>query len=416
MVRNVLALLIALSMPLWAVPADEVSEALARAEALYYEADFSKSIDLLSRIDGLLQRQSGRREEKVAVKLQLALAYIGLNDSVQAMSNFRDLYSLDPDHLVDPQQFSPKVVQLAERAKAEQNEVRCRALTSDAERELKAGNSRGVARLIGSNQQKCPSLSAIASNAGDLFFKEGLDSYRKAQLSDALKKFREALGVYPSHEMATQYLELTENKLQLDADRVFLAWRKEFDTGKFGAAAKNYRELLLVSNAETVKQVRGEYRRVLSDIVESWNRACASSDMAAMEVVRQRVTELLPEPSIGEDILANMKTCRINGCVPMNAQLALVRLKKRVDPSFPDMLRSQIRATSVTVRVKARIDEKGDVVTADPEGGNAILHDRIREAVQQWKFSPAIIQGEARCVDAEIPIVINFVNPSASLR
>ena len=118
---------------------------------------------------------------------------------------------------------------------------------------------------------------------------------------------------------------------------------------------------------------------------------------------------------MGEDILANMKECAPVGCLQMGAPLALARLRSRVDPSFPDDIRSQIKVSPVTVRVKARISEKGEVVTADLEGGNVILYDRVRAAVLRWKFSPAIVQGDARCVDAEIPMVINFVTPGSSL-
>ena len=62
MSRNVIALLIILlvSRPGWATASDEPSEMLARAEALYYEADFSKSVELLLRADELLQAQSER--------------------------------------------------------------------------------------------------------------------------------------------------------------------------------------------------------------------------------------------------------------------------------------------------------------------------------------------------------------------
>src|SRR5262245_48357370 len=107
-----------------ALRADEVAETLARAEALYYEADFTKSIELLLHADELLQSQLGHQQEKATVKLQLALAYVGLNNTTQAKIYFRELYALDFDHAIDAQQFSPKILQLAEQAKAEQGEIR----------------------------------------------------------------------------------------------------------------------------------------------------------------------------------------------------------------------------------------------------------------------------------------------------
>ena len=92
----------------------------------------------------------------------------------------------------------------------------------------------------------------------------------------------------------------------------------------------------------------------------------------------------------------------------MNSQLALARLRSRVDPQFTGFITSQLKASSVTVRIKARINEKGEVTASEPQGGNPLLYPGIRYAIGQWKFSPTVIQGQARCIDTEIPLVINF--------
>ena len=126
-----------------------------------------------------------------------------------------------------------------------------------------------------------------------------------------------------------------------------------------------------------------------------------------MEELRTRVNALLPEPSFAEDILAKMTTCKHTGCIQMNSQQALARLKTRVDPQFPSYLISQFRGIPITVRVKARIDESGSVASSETQGGNPIFYSAIRTAVNQWKFSPAIVQGESRCIETEIPLVIN---------
>src|SRR5215467_3824047 len=146
MYRKFLALLfvVSLGQVTWSASFDEVSETLARAEALYYEADFNKSIELLLRVDKLLLPQADHLQDKISVKLQLALAYIGLNDNAHGKNYLRELYALDPDYVVDTQRFSPKVVVLAEQAKTEQDEVRCRTVGSDAERQLGLGNAEAV--------------------------------------------------------------------------------------------------------------------------------------------------------------------------------------------------------------------------------------------------------------------------------
>src|SRR5206468_9273027 len=131
--------------------------------------------------------------------------------------------------------------------------------------------------------------------------------------------------------------------------------------------------------------VRTQYRQALASLVESWNRACAADDAAKMEEIRLRVDSMLPETSFAADILEKMKTCTPAGCVQMNSSLAMARLRNRVDPHFASILVTQLNMTKVTVRVKARINEKGDVTASELQSGNPILYPAIREAIQQWK-------------------------------
>ena len=410
MYRTMLLLLIvfSISVPGLSTAADDPKEMLARAEALYYEADFAKSVELLLRADDLLRQQPGSVQQKTDVKLQLALGFLGMNDRARAKQYLGELYALDSDHRIDPQMFSPKVIQLAEEAKSEQNEARCRNLLSEAQRQIGTGNADSVAKMIDGNQAKCAGLAALNSQVADIFYKEGLDAYKKTQMDRAVQKFRAALHAEPKHELAAQYLDLTESKMEIAADRALLAWRKDFGSGDFASAARDYRELASRNNAETLNDVRTQYRQALSSQVDSWNRACASNDADTMEGIRVRVNSMLPEPSFAGDLVEKMKTCTPVGCVPMNAQLALARLRNRVDPQFTSVMIAQLRLASVTVRVKARINENGDVEANDLQGGNPLLYGPIRDAVQQWKFSPIVMQGQTRCVDTEIPIVINF--------
>jgi hypothetical protein len=410
MSRRILALLIMFSLcrRAWTSPADDPRELLARAEALYYQADFAKSIELLLRADELLQKETGHLEEKTGVKLQLALGFIGLNDNTRAKGYLLDLYAIDADHRIDPQLFAPKVIQLAESARLEQNELRCRALLQEGQRRLAAAKPDAVVEVIGPNEKKCAGLAALYPKTAELFFKEGLDAYRKAAIEEALQKFRNAVRFEPKHELAAEYLSLAESKLEVAADRALLAWRKHFSAGDLASAARDYRELLSRSSAETIAEMRNEYRRALSGLVDSWQRACAQDDVSTMQELRLRVETLLPEPSFAEDILAKMTTCTHATCLQMNAQLALARLKNRTDPQFSAFVVSQLKASPVTVLVKARINEKGEVVSSEARDGNPLLHSGVKAAFDQWKFSPAILQGESRCVDTEIPIVITL--------
>jgi hypothetical protein len=405
--RNIIVLLIivSLSRSAWSSRPDELSDMLARAESLYYEADFAKSVELLLRADEMLRDQPGRIEEKSGVKLQLALGFIGLNDSARAKAYLGELYALDSDRVIDPKMFSPKVITLADEAKAEQLALKCRSLSDEAESLLRAGNGDGVVKLIGSGKAKCSGLSAFYPRAADLVFKEGLDIYKKAQMPQALQKFHAALALEPRHELAAQYIELTESKLELNAERALLVWRKNFTAGDFEAAKRDYRDL----SSEAGSEASEEYRVALSNLVDSWNRACAANDAATMETVRVQVNRLRPDPAFGADILARMKTCApIAGCIQMDTQLALTRLKTRVDPVLSTEMKAQIKIFPVRFIVKARINEKGEVDAVELEGGHPVLYNVIRSAVSRWKFTPAVTQDGPRCVDTEIPLIINL--------
>src|SRR5207249_9506538 len=120
-------------------PQDEVKDALAHAEALYYAARFSDSIALLTRIDDLLKTQPGRQPEKIDTKLRLALAHIGLNDTAQAKSDFMEVYALSPGYALDADLFSPTDVAVASDAKADQFKARCSTAQTEARARVDAG-------------------------------------------------------------------------------------------------------------------------------------------------------------------------------------------------------------------------------------------------------------------------------------
>ncbi len=313
MFRTFMKIIVALSvmfllcLSAWARPTDEPSELLARAEALYYEADFVKSVELLLKADDLLKQDSGQLKQKTDVKLQLALGLIGLNEGERAKTYLREVYALDPDYRVDPQMFSPKVVALADEAKAEQHELRCRTLADEAQRQSASGNGDGLAKLIRSNQASCAGLASFYAKAADLAFKEGLGNYKNAQMTEALQKFRSALVFDPKHELAAQYADLTQSKLEVTAERTLLSWRKNFTDGEFALATRDYHQLSLSASSQTMDGLRDEYRRVLSARVDAWNRACANDDAAEMERIRVEINALLPEPTFAEDLLAKME-------------------------------------------------------------------------------------------------------------
>src|SRR5262245_40056794 len=207
MFRYIVILLLALSLasPAWAAAGDEVDDALAHAEALYYAARYKESIELLNSVDTVLRRLNDRPQQKVIVKLQLALAHIGLNENVESKLFFRELFDVKPDYPIDPQLFPPKVINLADEARKEQQETRRRALCDDATQQLRSGTVTTVIDQLGSLKPKCPTLSAALSDAADGFYKKGIDAYKRDDFSIAIQQFGIALKLRPDHDLASQY-------------------------------------------------------------------------------------------------------------------------------------------------------------------------------------------------------------------
>jgi hypothetical protein len=106
---------------------------------------------------------------------------------------------------------------------------------------------------------------------------------------------------------------------------------------------------------------------------------------------------------------ANVATLNESGCVSMQSQILLTRIKKRVDIQISNELRTFLRNSSqVVVKVKARISETGDTTVTGISDGNPLLTHAVRSAVSEWKFTPVFYQTGPRCVDTEIPISIKL--------
>ena len=408
-------------------PQDEVKDALAHAEALYYAARFSDSIALLARIDDLLKTQPGRQVEKIDTKLRLALAHIGLNDTAKAKSYFMEVYALNPAYALDADLFSPKVVAVASDAKAEQFKARCSTAQTEARARVDAGQIQSFLTLLRSLGPSCAGLEALNPEAAEIAYKTGAAAYKRGDLVNALSNFEMALALSPDHELAREYADLTRGKIQVGQDRSLVDWQRAFDAHRFKEAAADYSHLTEAKdNGSTtaLAYVRNEYRKSLSGLVEEWNRTCAGGNRAAMSAIRGRISELLPEPSFGEDLRAKMVSCdetknanidiapkgdNDGTCLTMQSQLAMTRLRSRVDPAITGELRLYLKINpQAVVRVKARINEAGDVTVTGITDGNPLLNSAVRGAVTQWKFTPVRDDIGPRCVDTEITFALKL--------
>jgi len=72
----------------------------------------------LTPLDLALKQQPGRISEGVNVKLLLAVAHVGLNETNEARMLFAELSHLDPAYVLDSDQFPPKIIALFNEARA----------------------------------------------------------------------------------------------------------------------------------------------------------------------------------------------------------------------------------------------------------------------------------------------------------
>jgi TonB family protein len=427
---------------------DDIKANLDRAEDLYYEAKFNDSIQLLLRVNEDLQSKPDRLSDKVNTKLQLALAHIGLNDTEKAKSYLIEMYTLDPNATLDSQKVSPKVIALAGDAKTAMTRYRCQAIGEDARSSLKAGNATALRKLLVSPDSKCIDMATVGPEAADLLYKTGMDAYKNSDYPNALQNFQAALKFSPKHELAAQYVELAQGRIQVAEDRALIQWQKNWDAHNMKDAAVQFRLISSFNDnksSQAVRQVSDQYRKELTSLVDTWNRTCPTGDMDAMNDIRGQITELLPDPNFGEDIRATMKPCNppalkadlpsnrqvnvaagasagprqetksevktamvspTNQCLQVDYRVAMTRLKTRVEPEIPREARPYIQSSSVMVRVKIRVDAIGNVISSETPGGNPMFNNAVKSAVDRWKFSPAMDSSGARCVDTEIPMVI----------
>jgi tetratricopeptide (TPR) repeat protein len=395
----------------------DIQNTLSRAERLYFEARFRESIQLLTPLDLALKTQVNRVRESIKVKLQLGLAHIGLNEMEQARTRFAELCALDPAYDLDPAQFAPKVLTVFSEARFDQSKAKCSAVCDEANMLLNANNMTTLLGLLQTAPKTCVCLDVIAKDAAEAFYRQGQQAYRASDYAQALQDFKTALNLNPQHELASQYSDLTQSKIQLATDRLILEWRKYFEALEFNQATAIYLQLASPNLADKTgaarEQIRAEYRKSVSGFVQSWKQGCSAGRTVSLETARQQAAAMLPDPSIAPDILEQITPCapatpvsaaKPQTCLQMGTQNAMLRLKSRVNPQIP---RGAAPTGTVRFTTKVRIDDAGNVSVLDVQGANGSLNNSVRAAVEQWKFAPAVVEGQTRCVETELPIVLN---------
>src|SRR5262249_51613040 len=155
--------------------------------------------------------------EKIKVKLQLALAHIGLSETSAARDRFGEIVDLDPSYSLDPRRYSDKVVSLFDEVKEEHNRDRCRTICSEGDRLLDTGDTESLLTRLRSSAADCVCLQATALDAAEHFFQQGLEAYMQESFTTALENFKLALEFRMDHPLAKSYVQLTVDRLRLAA-------------------------------------------------------------------------------------------------------------------------------------------------------------------------------------------------------
>lgn len=92
--------------------------------------------------------------------------------------------------------------------------------------------------------------------------------------------------------------------------------------------------------------------------------------------------------------------------IRQGGNVTAAKLTRKVDPVYPPLAR-QTRITG-TVRLHAIIGKNGNIQALEVVSGHPLLIGAAMSAVQQWKYSPTMLNGEAVEVDTTIDVIFNL--------
>jgi TonB family protein len=88
--------------------------------------------------------------------------------------------------------------------------------------------------------------------------------------------------------------------------------------------------------------------------------------------------------------------------LPVGGDVKPARLVKSVPPIYPDIARSQ--HISGDVQIDALIDEAGNVTTTKVLSGPPLLHQAALQALKQWKYEPAQLDGKTTSMHLTVTV------------
>ena len=255
----------------------EIDATLARAQNAYYEARFDEALALLAPLNTALdsEDEQERIQDRIRVKLQLALTLIGMNQLAEAKAHFSEVYDLNSQFSLDRARFAPKVVLLFEEAKAARKETKCHTMCERIDRPT-ASNPDAVLN-VPEGGPACSCSLPRHLQAAEVVYADAMEAYKRGALPEALFKMRTVLMLNPDDHKAAHYADVIEQKLKMSLDQMVSNWQAQFNEADYAAASETYRQLVssdFAAKAEPVEDIRAEYRKTLTKLAQSWNEAC----------------------------------------------------------------------------------------------------------------------------------------------
>lgn len=110
------------------------------------------------------------------------------------------------------------------------------------------------------------------------------------------------------------------------------------------------------------------------------------------------------DTNIGENLASTSGPVAPSSPIPVGGDVKSAQLLKSVPPNYPAFARTQ--RISGDVKIDALIDATGKVTTMKVVSGPTLLHQAAMDALHQWKYQPATLDGKA--VAMHLTVTIQF--------
>jgi tetratricopeptide (TPR) repeat protein len=395
-----LLLFVCLWLPAQEAPKDDVSSSLSAAQELYHQAQFEDAARLLKQIEPRLSSLPARVEDFKTLKLYEALIDVALNDSANAKARFLELLALEPAFSLNSEEHAPKVIGIFTDARKSYLEGQCKAACTECEAATKAGDLQKAINIIKPFRLECECARKISGSLAVSLVERGSAAFQVQDYPRALKEFKIALDADPNNAAAAEYSARITNQLEKAAADGLVEWKTYFESRDYAKANAAYERVKAISvdaRSNAADVIQSEYRNLFDRDRQLWADACSREDALTMDSLRQEVRAVDPSGNLNRDLLRQIQSCPVSGCTQVASVTALSRLKSRVDPKVD----AALRPYTTKIAVKIRIDDKGkvSVLDIDNPAGNRLVSEAVSDAVQLWKFDPALAaRSESRCV------------------